>query len=144
PGLYPYGVGVDGLTSYSGEVAGASEGGAGLRPRSDLLAGLDAEQRVAVTIDAAPLAIIAAAGSGKTTVLTRRIAHRISTGSADGRRVLALTFTRDAAAELRRRLRRLEIRDEISCGTFHSVALRLLRDRAADVGAAPPNVAKDR
>ena len=48
-----------------------------------LLVGLDAHQREAVTTTAMPLALIAAAGSGKTTVLTRRIAHRIGTGTAD-------------------------------------------------------------
>jgi DNA helicase-2/ATP-dependent DNA helicase PcrA len=109
-----------------------------------LLRGLDAQQRIAVTTDAAPLAIVAAAGSGKTTVLTRRIARRIADGSAEARHVLALTFTRDAAGELRRRLRRLDVRDTIETGTFHAVALRLLRDRALTVGAAAPVVAPDR
>ena len=52
------------------------------------------------------VAVIAGAGSGKTRVLTRRIAHRIATGTADARHTLALTFTREAAGELRRRLRR--------------------------------------
>ena len=110
----------------------------------DLLRGLDAEQRLAVTTDAAPLAIIAAAGSGKTTVLTRRIARRILDSSADANRILALTFTRDAAAEMRRRLRRLDVRERIECGTFHAVALRLLRDRALAEGTAAPVVAQDR
>jgi DNA helicase-2/ATP-dependent DNA helicase PcrA len=106
--------------------------------------GLDDRQREAVVTDAAPLAIIASAGSGKTRVLTRRIAHRIDTGSADARHVLVLTFTRDAAGELRRRLRRLDVTERIESGTFHSVALRLLRDRAAAAGTAAPVVAPDR
>jgi DNA helicase-2/ATP-dependent DNA helicase PcrA len=110
----------------------------------DLLAGLDPEQRAAVTSIDAPLAIIAAAGSGKTTVLTRRIAHRVATGSALPRHVLALTFTRDAAAELKRRLRRLDMREPIEAGTFHSVALRLLRDRALANNRPTPHVANDR
>ena len=110
----------------------------------ELLRGLDPEQRLAVTTDAAPLAIIAAAGSGKTTVLTRRIARRILDGSAHASRVLALTFTREAAGEMRRRLRRLEVREQIECGTFHAVALRLLRDRALADGTAAPVVAQDR
>ena len=50
-----------------------------------LLVGLDADQRRAVESDAAPLAIVASAGSGKTMVLTRRIAHRIETGRAESR-----------------------------------------------------------
>ena len=108
------------------------------------LAGLDADQRDAVTTTAAPLAVVAAAGSGKTTVLTRRIAYRIATGTALPRHVLALTFTRDAASELKRRLRRLDLRDPIEAGTFHSIALRLLRDRALARNQAPPQVANDR
>lgn len=110
----------------------------------DLLRGLSAAQREAVVTPAAPLAVVAAAGSGKTTVLTRRIAYRVATGSALPRHVLALTFTRDAASELRRRLRRLELRDPVDTGTFHSVALRLLRDRALQRNEAPPHVAGDR
>lgn len=109
-----------------------------------LLRGLDRSQAEAVTTDAAPLAVIAAAGSGKTTVLTRRIAYRIRTGTADGRHVLALTFTRDAAGELKRRLRRLDLRAPIEAGTFHAVALRLLRDRATAAGVSAPQVAPDR
>ena len=109
-----------------------------------LLDGLDANQRAAVTTDAAPLAIIAAAGSGKTTVLTRRIAYRMYTGSADANHVVALTFTRDAAGELKRRLRRLDIRTPIEAGTFHAVCLRLLRDRALAANQPMPQVASDR
>ncbi|MFT3853268.1 MAG: UvrD-helicase domain-containing protein [Ilumatobacteraceae bacterium] len=109
-----------------------------------LLHGLDARQREAVTSTAAPLAIIAAAGSGKTTVLTRRIAHRIATGTATAGHTLALTFTRDAAGELRRRLTALDLRQPIESGTFHSVALRLLRDRALARHETPPRVAVDR
>lgn len=109
-----------------------------------LLAGLDSAQYEAVTTAAAPLAVIAAAGSGKTTVLTRRIAYRVAQGTAVPRHVLALTFTRDAASELKRRLRRLDIREPIEAGTFHSVALRLLRDRALARNVPPPQVANDR
>ena len=113
-------------------------------PTDPMLYGLDAEQREAVTTTAAPLAIVAAAGSGKTTVLTRRIAYRVSQGTASPQHVLALTFTRDSAAELKRRLRKLDIREPIDAGTFHSVALRLLRDRALAANQAPPQVANDR
>lgn len=109
-----------------------------------LLRGLDTAQCEAVTSSAAPLAIVAAAGSGKTTVLTRRIAYRIADETADARHVLALTFTRDAAAELKRRLRRLDIREPIEAGTFHSVALRLLRDRSLTRHEPMPQVAPDR
>jgi DNA helicase-2/ATP-dependent DNA helicase PcrA len=109
-----------------------------------LLRSLDPQQRLAVTSDAAPLAVVAAAGSGKTTVLTRRIARRILDGTAEPRHVLALTFTRDSAGELRRRLRRLDVRETIESGTFHAVALRLLRDRALTNGTSAPVIAPDR
>ncbi|MGZ4765792.1 MAG: UvrD-helicase domain-containing protein [Ilumatobacteraceae bacterium] len=109
-----------------------------------LLVGLDANQRRAVETDAQPLAIVAAAGSGKTMVLTRRIAYRIEQGQADPRHVVALTFTRDAAGELRRRLRRLDVHESIEAGTFHSIALRLLRDRAITRNESMPALAPDR
>ncbi len=109
-----------------------------------LLTGLDADQRRAVESHAAPLAIVASAGSGKTTVLTRRIAYRIESGHAEPRHIAALTFTRDAAGELRRRLRRLDMHESIEAGTFHSIALRLLRDRALTRNEAMPSLAPDR
>jgi DNA helicase-2/ATP-dependent DNA helicase PcrA len=109
-----------------------------------LLVGLDADQRHAVESDAAPLAIVASAGSGKTMVLTRRIAYRIESGLAEPRHVVALTFTRDAAGELRRRLRRLDINESIEAGTFHSVAMRLLRDLALTRNESMPALAPDR
>jgi DNA helicase II / ATP-dependent DNA helicase PcrA len=109
-----------------------------------LLVGLDADQRRAVESDAAPLAIVAAAGSGKTMVLTRRIAHRIESGLVEPRHIVALTFTRDAAGELRRRLRRLDVNESIEAGTFHSVAMRLLRDRALTRNESMPSLAPDR
>ncbi|HEX8581386.1 MAG TPA: UvrD-helicase domain-containing protein, partial [Acidimicrobiales bacterium] len=65
-----------------------------------LLDGLDEAQRRAVLSDAGPLCIVAPAGSGKTRVLTRRIAARVATGAAGPGHVLALTFTRRAAGEL--------------------------------------------
>ena len=71
-----------------------------------LLDDLDPEQRTAVLSAGAPLCIVAPAGSGKTRVLTRRIAHRIRDGSADPSHVLVITFTRRAAGELAGRLRR--------------------------------------
>jgi DNA helicase-2/ATP-dependent DNA helicase PcrA len=105
-----------------------------------LLDGLDPSQRRAVTTDAQPLAILAGAGSGKTRVLTRRIAHRCATGSADARHVLALTFTRKAAAELDSRLRAFGLRDLPAAGTFHAVAYAQLRTRWAATGTAAPTL----
>lgn len=109
-----------------------------------ILRGLDPQQRAAVSTDASPLVIIAAAGSGKTTVLTRRIARRIADGTAEASHVLAVTFTREAAGELRRRVRRLDVREDIETGTFHAIALRLLSDRALAEGRAAPAIAPDR
>jgi DNA helicase-2/ATP-dependent DNA helicase PcrA len=74
-----------------------------------LLEGLDPSQREAVTTEHRPLAIHAGAGSGKTRVLTHRIAWQSATGAIAPGRVLALTFTRKAAAELRDRLARLGV-----------------------------------
>lgn len=98
----------------------------------DLLRGLDTTQRDAVTSRTAPLAILAGAGSGKTRVLTRRIAWQAREELVDPRHVLALTFTRKAAGELRARLGRLGVEQAVTAGTFHAVALAQLRRRAAD------------
>ena len=105
-----------------------------------LLAGLDSQQRMAVTTDARPLCILAGAGSGKTRVLTHRIAHRALTGDADPRRVLALTFTRKAAAELTSRLRMFGLRDPPLAGTFHASAYAQLRGRWAGLGGQAPTL----
>jgi DNA helicase-2/ATP-dependent DNA helicase PcrA len=103
-----------------------------------ILDGLNDAQRTAVTTDANPLCILAGAGSGKTRVLTRRIAHRIVDGTADAAHVLALTFTRKAAEEMGKRLRALGVRDQVVAGTFHAVAYAQLRHRWADRGEHAP------
>lgn len=105
-----------------------------------ILAGCDEEQRAAITSGAAPLLVIAGAGAGKTRILTRRIAWRISTGDASASHVLALTFTRKAASELRQRLGELGLSEGVTAGTFHAVALAQLRERALDDGREPPRV----
>ena len=109
-----------------------------------LLADLDPDQRAAVMSDGGPLCIVAPAGSGKTRVLTRRIARRIADGSADAGHVLVITFTRRAAGELARRLRRLGPRDAVAAGTFHGLAYRLLRQRWEDERRRPPQLAVSR
>ncbi|MEM8618810.1 MAG: ATP-dependent DNA helicase UvrD2 [Actinomycetota bacterium] len=109
-----------------------------------LLADLDPDQRAAVTTESRLVAVIAGAGSGKTRVLTRRIAYRIANETADGRHTLALTFTREAASELRRRLRSLGLREPVEAGTFHSVMLRVLEERYAATDRRRPTVAADR
>jgi len=117
-----------------------------------LLDQLDDDQRLAVTCAPTATVVHAGAGSGKTRVLTHRIAWRIAQGDIDPARVLAITFTREAASEMRRRLRALGIArhdragdsDQPTIGTFHSVALALLRRRASDTSAAMPNVVGNR
>jgi DNA helicase II / ATP-dependent DNA helicase PcrA len=105
-----------------------------------LLDGLNEAQRRAVTSPVVPLCILAGAGSGKTRVLTRRIAYRAATGEHDPAHVLALTFTRKAAGELSTRLRALGLRDRVAAGTFHAVALAQLRARWADRNITPPEL----
>lgn len=109
-----------------------------------LLGDLDEQQRAAVTTPSTLVAVIAAAGSGKTRVLARRIAYRVADETADARHTLALTFTREAAGELRRRLRSAGLRDHVDAGTFHSVALGLLRQRAIDSGRPLPTIVAER
>ncbi|MGH9244353.1 MAG: ATP-dependent DNA helicase UvrD2 [Acidimicrobiales bacterium] len=107
---------------------------------ADLIHDLNEAQRQAVTTETAPLCIVAGAGSGKTRVLTRRIAYRCLTGSADPRHVLALTFTRKAAGELADRLRHLGLRDRVTAGTFHAIAYAQLRTHWAERGIRPPTL----
>lgn len=105
-----------------------------------LLADLDAHQRAAVTEPHGPLAILAPAGSGKTRVLTRRIAFRVREERSEARHVLAVTFTRRAAGELVDRLEALGVDGALTAGTFHALALAQLRRRAADQRTEPPRV----
>ncbi|HEX3622647.1 MAG TPA: ATP-dependent DNA helicase UvrD2 [Acidimicrobiales bacterium] len=105
---------------------------------SELLAGLTPAQVEAVTTPGQPLCILAGAGSGKTRVLTRRIAWRVAEDQAEAGHVLALTFTRRAADELSSRLGALGVRDHVAAGTFHALAYGQLRRRWADRGQRPP------
>ena len=88
-----------------------------------ILEGLDEKQRLAVTTDKLPLVILASAGSGKTTVLTKRVAYQHMEHNISVRHSLILTFTRKAALELKDRMFRLNIKSQAQIGTFHSVAL---------------------
>ncbi|HEX9956133.1 MAG TPA: UvrD-helicase domain-containing protein, partial [Fibrella sp.] len=101
----------------------------------DYIAGLNDPQREAVTHGSGPLMIIAGAGSGKTRVLTYRIAHLIENG-VDPFRILSLTFTNKAAGEMRHRIEKVignEARN-IWMGTFHSVFAKILRIEAKALG----------
>jgi DNA helicase-2/ATP-dependent DNA helicase PcrA len=103
---------------------------------SSLLEGLTEPQRAAVTQRGGPLLVVAGAGSGKTRVLTRRIAHLLATGDARPYEIMAITFTNKAADEMRRRVIELvgPDADRMWVSTFHSACLRMLRAHADVLG----------
>lgn len=89
------------------------------------LDGLDERQREAASVLRGPVAVLAGAGTGKTRVITHRIAHGVDVGAYSPQRVMALTFTTRAAGELRGRLRALGV-EGVAARTFHSAALAQL------------------
>lgn len=124
----------------------------------DYLGKLNAGQRAAVEHGggavAGPLLVIAGAGSGKTNTLAHRVAHLIVCG-ADPRRILLMTFSRRAAAEMTRRVERIagDVLGERASilagglswsGTFHSIGARLLREHAVEIGLDPAFTIHDR
>jgi DNA helicase-2/ATP-dependent DNA helicase PcrA len=104
-----------------------------------ILDGLNDEQRVAVSYDAGPLLIVAGAGTGKTTVVTRRIAYLIAQGKAKPEEILALTFTDKAAAEMEERVDTLVPYGyaDVEISTFHAFGDRIVREQALEVGLPP-------
>lgn len=101
-----------------------------------VLEGLNEEQRMAVECVDGPVLIVAGAGSGKTRVLTSRIAY-ILAGGTEASRVLALTFTKKAAGEMKSRIADMvgeRTARKLVMGTFHSVFVRFLREYAASLG----------
>src|SRR6202795_1416168 len=102
----------------------------------DYIKGLNEAQKEAVLHINGPLMIIAGAGSGKTKVLTTRIAHLLSNG-VDAFNILALTFTNKAAREMKERVEKILGNNEarnLYIGTFHSVFARILRVEAGKLG----------
>jgi DNA helicase-2/ATP-dependent DNA helicase PcrA len=104
----------------------------------DVLVGLSSSQRAAVISESEPLCVLAAAGAGKTRVLTRRIAYRAQRGTGDPAHSVAVTFTRKAAGELQHRLRQLGLREQVAAGTFHALASAQLHRWWSDRGQPPP------
>jgi DNA helicase-2/ATP-dependent DNA helicase PcrA len=104
-----------------------------------LTAGLNAAQHEATVHVRGPLLVLAGAGSGKTRVLTTRIARLIQVEGVDPRRILAVTFTNKAAGEMRDRIARLlgEEPRGMWVGTFHAIGARMLRADAALVARTP-------
>ncbi|HWS51940.1 MAG TPA: ATP-dependent helicase [Microbacterium sp.] len=92
---------------------------------SAALAALDERQREAASVLRGPVAVLAGAGTGKTRVITHRIAHGVDTGAYSPSRVMAVTFTAKAAGELRGRLRALGV-EGVAARTFHAAALAQL------------------
>ncbi len=103
-----------------------------------MLENLNPEQRLAVETTQGPLLVLSGAGTGKTSVLTTRIAYILNCGLAQPWQVLALTFTNKAANEMKNRLSNMSSGEwysvDIWCGTFHSICLRILRANAERVG----------
>jgi DNA helicase II / ATP-dependent DNA helicase PcrA len=102
--------------------------------------GLNPEQRRAVEAVRGPVCILAGAGSGKTTTITRRIANQVASGTFAAAEILAVTFTDKAAAEMRQRLAGLGV-DGVTARTFHSAALSQLRALGGDPGKIFPSKA---
>ncbi len=111
--------------------------GGGAVPGADYLAGLNPEQREAVETVDGPVLVLAGAGTGKTRVLTTRLAHILATGRARPWELLVVTFTNKAAREMRERITHLigpSAEGLRWLGTFHSVAAQILRRHAELVG----------
>ncbi len=119
------------------------------------MARLSESQRTAVEDEARPLCVIAGAGSGKTSVLTLRVAVRVRSGTADADHTMVCTFTRKAAAELRERLLAFGVPVSVTgpgriptpgvrAGTLHQLALSLIRRHCLDAGRPVPVVVEHR
>jgi DNA helicase-2/ATP-dependent DNA helicase PcrA len=130
------GAGVGGGLGTGPAVAAAAGGPSAVGgERVSSLAGLDDEQREAVTAGEGPLLIVAGPGTGKTRMLTARIAHLVRDRGVPAERCLAITFTRRAAEELRARLRPLVPEAErVPVATFHAFGLELVREQRDRLG----------
>src|SRR4029079_15524008 len=102
-------------------------------PTDELLADLTDAQRAAVTHGAGPLLILAGDGSGKTRIITRRVAYLLARGVRPPN-ILAITFTNKAAGEMKARVEKLVPGNRVWVSTFHSLGARLLRQYADRLG----------
>src|SRR5215213_1149944 len=123
-------------------MGGRSEAGTAVAAASlgaPYLTGLNTEQLAAVTAADGPLLVLAGAGTGKTRVLTTRLAHILLTGRARPQEILAVTFTNRAAREMVERVETLIGRSVSGMwlGTFHAIGVRMLRAHAELVGLKP-------
>ena len=111
----------------------------------DILKDLNEEQRCAVEAVKGPVLIVAGPGSGKTRVITHRIAYLVRVLNVDPRRILAVTFTNKAAREMRHRMTDLlgERANHVTMGTFHALGARVLREHGEAVGVAKEFVIYD-
>jgi DNA helicase II / ATP-dependent DNA helicase PcrA len=121
----------------SGIAARAMAARHGARSNAPYLEGLNPEQRIAVQTTEGPVLVLAGAGTGKTRVLTTRIAHILATGKAFPSQILSVTFTNKAAREMKERISKLvgeAVEGMPWLGTFHSIGVKLLRRHAELVG----------
>ncbi|BCG79753.1 ATP-dependent helicase [Mesorhizobium sp. 113-3-3] len=125
-------------TAPSGIAARAMAARGGQNSAPDYLKGLNPEQRLAVETTEGPVLVLAGAGTGKTRVLTTRIAHILATGRAFPSQILAVTFTNKAAREMKQRIGILIGEGNVEgmpwLGTFHSIGVKLLRRHAELAG----------
>ncbi|MEJ1161580.1 ATP-dependent helicase [Prosthecomicrobium sp. N25] len=127
---------VDAPAPRPGGIA-ARAAGARMPAETGYLQGLNPEQREAILSTEGPLLVLAGAGTGKTRVLTTRIAHILATGRARASQILAVTFTNKAAREMKHRISALvgeAVEGMPWLGTFHSIGTRVLRRHAELVG----------
>src|SRR5438093_12782525 len=104
----------------------------------DVLEGLNSEQRRGAEAVRGPVCILAGAGSGKTTTITRRIAWQVASGAFRADELLAVTFTDKAAGEMRARLDALGVQG-VRARTFHAAALKQLHDYGRAPGGVLPS-----
>jgi DNA helicase-2/ATP-dependent DNA helicase PcrA len=111
----------------------------------DIFAGLNAAQKEAVETIEGPILILAGPGSGKTRVITHRIAYLVKVCGVSPRHILAVTFTNKAAKEMGVRLESIlgPFAGELTLGTFHAICARILRQRGQEIGIAPQFIIYD-